>query len=113
MIWDFIIDHIPPVVWWTLGLAGGGALLYFFYPVLLPIWRMLPAPVKAVLVAAAAAAIAYLTGRYRGRADADEQERRRNAEALKKRTEVDSEVGNLSDKEARNRLHDRWTRPPT
>ncbi|WP_194474510.1 hypothetical protein [Bradyrhizobium sp. CCBAU 51753] len=110
-IWfNWIVDHIPLWVWLTIAAAGAGATFYFFSPILLPIWAALPAPVRVALIGVGAALLAFLGGRYRGRANAEEEERRRNADALAKRTEVDREVSNLSDKQAEDRLRDRWSR---
>jgi hypothetical protein len=110
MIWNYIIDHIP--LWGWIVIVGVPilALLYFFGPILLPIWRMIPMPVRLVLIGIGTAILAFLGGRYKGRANAEEEERRRNAEALQKRNEVDSEVDRQTDKQTADRLRDRWTR---
>jgi threonine/homoserine/homoserine lactone efflux protein len=110
MIWNYILDHIPLWGWIVIIGAPIGALLYFFAPILLPIWRMIPMPVRLVLMGIGAAFLAFMGGRYKGRANAEEEERRRNAEALQKRNEVDSEVDRQTDKQTADRLRDRWTR---
>jgi hypothetical protein len=113
IIVNSIIDHIP---WWGWVIAIAAptvALLYFFYPILLPIWRVLPLPVKALLIGIGAGFVAYMGGRYRGRQNAEEEERRRNADALQKRTEVDREIGGLNEGEAEKRLRDRWSSGPS
>lgn len=110
MIMNSIIDHIPMWVWLTVSGCALGAALYFFSPILIPLWRVLPGPVKALLIALATAAIAFLGGRYRGRANAEEEERQRNAEALQKRAQVQNETDKMSDKEVGDDLRDRWTR---
>lgn len=110
MIWNYIIDHIPLWGWIVLIGAPIGALLYFFSPILLPIWHMIPLPVRVALIGIGAAFIAFMGGRYKGRANAEEEERRRNAEALQKRTEVDNEVDRQTGKQTADRLRDRWTR---
>jgi hypothetical protein len=94
----------------VLGVGGVGALFYFFSPILIPLWNMLPTPLKAVLIGVSAAFLAWIAGRNVGRHNAEEEERRRNAEALQKRTEVDREVTNLSGKQAQDKLRDRWSR---
>jgi membrane protein implicated in regulation of membrane protease activity len=111
IIWNSIIDHIPLWGWMVIFGVPSIIALYYLSPILLPIWRALPAPVQGILLAVAAAGIAFLGGRYRGRANAEEEERRRNAEALRKRAEVENEVGRMSGTEAEKRLRDRWTRP--
>jgi len=113
IIWDAIIDHIPVWGWIVIIAVPSAAVLWFCYPILLPIWKLLPTPVKVALGAILAGFLAYMGGRYRGRGDAEEQERRRNAEALQKRTEVDSEVDRLGAGEADKKLRDRWSKPPS
>lgn len=110
MIWNSIVDHIPLWGWLVIFGVPSIVALYYLSPILLPIWRALPTPVKGIILAVGAGVLAYLGGRYKGRANAEEEERRRNAEALRKRTEVDHEVDSLSDKQTADRLRDRWTR---
>jgi hypothetical protein len=109
MIANWIVDHIPMWVWITLTVAAVGAAFYFFSPILVPIWNRLPTWLRAFLIGATAVVIAFLGGRYRGRANAEEEERRRNAEALRKRAEVDASVDKASDEDVDKRL-DRWRR---
>jgi len=87
-------------VWITLTVAAVGAAFYFFSPILVPIWNRLPTWLRAFLIGATAVVIAFLGGRYRGRA---------NAEALRKRAEVDASVDKASDEDVDKRL-DRWRR---
>lgn len=110
MIWNAIIDHIPLWGWFLIIGLPIAALLYFFSPILIPLWRALPTPVKAVLIFIGGLFLAFMGGRYRGRANAEEEQRRRDAQALRKREEVDHEVDRLSGTETKDRLRDRWTR---
>lgn len=110
LIWNSIVDHIPLWGWMVIFGVPAAALLYFFYPILIPIWRMLPTPIKGVLIAIGVGLLAFLGGRYRGRANAEEEQRRRDAQALQKRTEVDHEVDKLTNTQTKDRLRDRWTR---
>ena len=110
MVWNNIIDHIPLWGWLVIFGVPSIVALYYLSPILLPIWRMLPGPVKIGLAAVAAGVIAFLGGRYRGRANAEEEERRRNAEALKKRAKVDNEIAGMSGSEVDKKLRDRWSR---
>jgi hypothetical protein len=110
MIWNSIVDHIPLWGWVVIFGVPSIVALYYLSPILLPIWRLLPTPVKGLLIGVGAAVLAYLGGRYKGRANAEEEERRRNAEALRKRVEVDNEIGKLSASEADKKLRDRWSR---
>lgn len=112
MLWNWIIDHIPLWGWLVIVFGIGGVILAYAYPVLLPIWRILPTPVKVVLAAAGAIALAFLGGRYRGRANAEEEQRRRDAEAIARRTEVDRDVDQKSGTAVDKELRDRWSRDP-
>lgn len=105
-----IIDHIPLVAWLILGGAILIPLLIYFGPILLPIWRMIPLPIRLFLMAVGGAILAYLGGRYKGRANAEQAERDREANAFKTRAKVDHEVDNLSESEVQKRLRDRWSR---
>lgn len=109
IIWNTIVDHIPWWVYMVVGTLGIGALFYFFSPVLIPLWNMLPTPVKVALAGITAAFLAWIAGRNIGRRNAEEEERRRNADALKKRTEVDSAVDKMDKKTVNSEL-DKWRR---
>lgn len=110
-ILDTILDHIP--IWGWVVIIGVPicAALYFFYPILIPIWRMLPEWLKALILAIGATFIAYMGGRYKGRWDAEQADKKRDAEALQKRTEVDNAVDKQTGKQTSDALRDRWTRP--
>jgi membrane protein implicated in regulation of membrane protease activity len=110
MIVSYIIDHISLWGWLVIIGVPTGILLYFFGPILMPIWRMLPLPVRVGLIGIGAAILAFLGGRYRGRANAEEEQRRRDAQSLQKRTEVDHDVDVLSDKQTSDKLRERWSR---
>lgn len=110
MIWNYIVDHIPLWGWFVIFGVPAIVALYYLSPILLPIWRMLPTPVKGILIAVGAAFMAYLGGRYTGRKNAEDEERRKNAEALQKRTEVDSEIDHKTGSERQKDLRDRWSR---
>jgi hypothetical protein len=109
MLWNLIVDHIPIWVYVVVGGLGIGAAFYFFSPILIPIWNLMPTWIKLVLGGATATFLAYMGGRYKGRADADEETRRQNDEALKKRQKVDANVAQMDEKTVDKRL-DRWMR---
>lgn len=111
-IWNNIVDHIPLWGWIVMAGVPTIVLLYFFGPILLPIWRMIPLPARLFLGAVGAALLAYLAGRHTGRGNAEEEAKARDARAQQTRDEVNREVNALPDGEARRRLRDRWTRPP-
>lgn len=110
MIWNAIVDHIPLWGWFIIIGLPIGALLYFFSPILIPLWRALPTWLKATLIFIASLFLAFMGGRYKGRANAEEEQRRRDADALRKRTEVDHEIDQQSDKQTADQLRNRWTR---
>jgi hypothetical protein len=85
-----------------------GVLLYFFYPILIPLWRALPLWLRATILGIGALFIAVMGGRHIGRENAREEERRRNAEALRKRAEVDNEISGMSNDQIQKKLRDRW-----
>jgi tetrahydromethanopterin S-methyltransferase subunit E len=106
---DFILNHIPPWLYFTVIALACAAAFYFASPILIPIWRMLPTPVKVVLGGAVAIIGAILGGRYYGAKSERDAAARRDAEAANTRREVEHEVDNLSEKDARARLS-RWNR---
>lgn len=110
MIWNWVIDHIPLWGWMIIFGVPTVVVLYYVWPIFLPLWRALPAPVKTLIVAVVVGIFATLGGRWRGRKNAEEEERRRNAEALQKRAEVDHDVDTKSDAQVRKELRDNWTR---
>ena len=110
IIWNTIVDHIPLWGWMVIIALPIGALLYFFYPILIPLWKALPTPVKAVLIFIVGLFLAFMGGRYKGRANAEEEQRRRERDALKTRTEVDHEIDNKSGSQVNKDLRDRWSR---
>ncbi|MDQ0509759.1 hypothetical protein [Ancylobacter amanitiformis] len=63
---NWLLDLIP---WWLWALAGAG-LLAATWQIWLPLWRLLPPPLRATLIALGAAVLAYLAGRNRGAAGA-------------------------------------------
>lgn len=109
IIWNTIVDHIPWWVYMVLGVGGIGALFYFFSPILVPLWNMLPTWLKAALIGISAAFLAWIAGRNAGRHNAEEEERRRNADAMKKRVEVDNVVDKKSSSQVQKDLRDRWS----
>jgi MFS family permease len=109
-ILDLILDHIPIWGWVIIVAAPIGAALYFFGPILLPIWRMLPEWLKALILGVGAAFIAYMGGRYKGRYDADQADKKRDAEALQKRNEVDNAVDKKTAPQVQDDLRNRWSR---
>ena len=106
---DWIVDHIPLWVWLTVSGCAVAVVLYFFSPVLLPIWRMIPLPVRVGLIGAFAAVMAYLAGRRTGRQNADEERKRNDAQAIQNREKTHDEIQKLSPSDRRKRL-DGWVR---
>jgi hypothetical protein len=108
-IFSFLLDHIP--LWLSLTICGAIAIvaLYFASPILIPLWRALPTPVRRALEIILALIIAVLAGRYKGAKDERDAAAKRDAQALQNRTEVDHEVSNLSAKDTKDQLS-RWNR---
>jgi len=113
IILNSLLDHIPWWGWVIIIAAPVGVLLFYFGPVLLPLWRMTPLWVRAVILGIGGIFIAWMGGRYEGRKNAEDEERRRNADALNKRAEVDREVSKLDEGEVQKRLRDRWGSGPS
>lgn len=109
MLWNLIVDHVPVWVYVVVGGLAIGAAFYFFSPILIPLWRLMPTWLKVLLGGATATFLAYMGGRNRGRSDADEETRRQNEDALRKRVEVDNEIKTMDEKTVDKRL-DRWMR---
>lgn len=109
LIVNWIFDHIPLWVWVTVTICGAGAAFYFFSPILVPLWNITPRWVKVVLGFILSILAALAAGRYKGAKDERDMQARRNAQAIQTRTEVDNEVGNLSNADADKRL-DQWMR---
>lgn len=109
MILNWILDSIPIWVYVVVGCAGAGALMYFFSPIIIPLWNLLPNWLKWFLGFIVAMFLAIMGGRYKGRQDALEEQRKRDAEAAAKRKTIDAEVTNL-DRPAVDKRLDPWMR---
>jgi len=103
------LGWVPLWVWITLTVLAAIPILYFFGPILLPIWRMLPTWLQALLLGIGAAMLAWAGGRHIGAKRERDEQKRREANAIRNRAEVDQDVGNLSEKDTRDRLN-RWNR---
>lgn len=106
---NFIIDHIPVWVYVVVGCAGAGALMYFFSPIILPLWNLMPSWLKWTLGFIVAMFLAVMGGRVKGRRDAEEEERRRDAQAQETRDKIDVTVDKLPEGGAEKQLRDRWS----
>jgi hypothetical protein len=108
VIANYIMDHIP---WWGWALMIAvpvGALLFYFGPVLVPLWLRLPLWLRTVLIFCGVGFLIYRGGVWQGRRNEEERERRRNADALNKRLEVDREIDKMEPAEVQKKLRDRW-----
>lgn len=65
-ILGWILDATP---WWVWG-GAGLFVLVATYQVWLPLWRLLPSPIKTTLIVIATGGLAFLAGRNRGSAGA-------------------------------------------
>ena len=76
-----IIDQIP---WWVYawGIAlGVGALLYFFAPVIVPMWRAAPNWLKWTVAIITGVGLAFIAGRNKGHKNAVVEQEKKNAQA--------------------------------
>lgn len=110
-ICNMIVDAIPLWGWIVIFGVPIGGVLYACGPILLPIWRMIPQPIRFAIYAIFAGLLAYLAGRHTGRGNARDEQKQRDAAAEKTALEVQNEVGRMSGKEAQDKLRDRWSRP--
>jgi|GEM_PF-2742585 len=101
--WAF--NFIP---WWAWLVAAiiAAVLTYQFW---LPIWAVLPRPVKVLLAAIAAVLTAYVAGRNKGSKDERDRRAKADANAIQNRKDVDDEVRNLPADDLDRRL-DKWMR---
>ena len=92
---NFILDHIPVWVYVVVACAGAGALMYFFSPIIIPLWNLLPNWLKWTLGFIVAMFLAVMGGRVKGRRDAEEEQAKRDAAAISNRKKIDDEVAKL------------------
>jgi hypothetical protein len=87
---SWLFNFIP---WWAWVVAAiiAAVLTYQFW---LPIWAMLPRPVKVALAAIAAVLTAYVAGRNKGSKDERDRRAKADANAIKNRKDIDDEVRN-------------------
>lgn len=104
------LGWVPLWAWISLCIVAAIPILYFFGPVLLPIWRMLPTWLQAVFLGIGATLLAWAGGRYVGAKTERDEQKRREANALRNRAEIDDEVRNMPKKDVHDRLG-RWNRP--
>lgn len=106
---NFVLDHTPIWVWLVILFGGLGALFYFFSPILVPIWNLMPKWLKVILLGTVSVILAALAGRYQGRKDADEERKKNDAAAIKNREQINADTQKLSPDDRRKRL-DKWVR---
>lgn len=109
LIFNWLLDHIPLWVYVVAFCMGGGALFYFFSPILIPLWNITPRWLKLVLGFILSIGAALVAGRYKGAKDERDMEAKRAAQAINNRTEIDNEVGKLSGTDTDKRLG-KWMR---
>lgn len=106
---SWIFNFIPWWVWVIAIVAAVGALLFFFGPILLPIWGAMPTWMKAILIGITGGFVVYAVGRNKGSKDERDMQRRRDAQATQHRQTINRDVQNLSKPAADERL-DPWYR---
>jgi len=93
------MDQIP---WWTwLIFAGVIAvpLLFYFGPVIIGIWNVMPRWLKISLGVTGSLFLSYFAGRNKASRDAKERERQLSANAVKNREQIHDEVNKIPDSE--------------
>jgi len=106
---DLLLGWVPLWGWIVMCVVFAAPLFYFFGPIIIAFWNMLPRTVQVVLGGIGAVLLAFAAGRYKGASTERDEQRRREAGAIKNREEVDRDVGSLSEKDTRDRLN-RWNR---
>lgn len=102
---SYAFNYVPWWVWLVAAIIAA-VLTYQFW---LPIWAMLPRPVKVLVAAIAAVLTAYVAGRNKGSKDERDRRAKADAHAIQNRKDVDDEVRNLPTDDLDRRL-DRWMR---
>lgn len=105
----YVISAVPLWVWVMLGLLVIGLLFYFFSPILVPLWRMIPKPVKYVIYGILSLFGAFAYGRHKGFKDVKAHDKELEKKAVENRKEIHDEVQKLNPVDTDKRL-DRWMR---
>ena len=106
---DLFLGWVPLSAWIVVCVIVAAPILFYAGPVLLPIWRLLPSWLKALILGIGAALLAYAGGRYKGAKTERDERARREAGALQNREQVNRDVDKLSEKDTRDQLA-RWNR---
>lgn len=101
----WLIDLVPWWLWALLGVIALAASWQWWWP----LWAALPRWLKEALVAIATGILIYLAGRNRGTANERARQKAADAQAIKRRKEIDDEVARLPPADRDRRL-DRWMR---
>jgi Na+/H+ antiporter NhaC len=105
----YIIDQIPWWLYaWVIAIAVG-AVLYFFAPIVVPLWQRSPAWFKWAVALVTGIGLAFIAGRNRGNKNAQVEQERKNAQAEQRRVDVHKEVSTLKRPVVDKRL-DKWMR---
>lgn len=102
---SWILNFVPVWAWITIVIV----VAVLTYQIWLPIWTILPKPVKILIGAVAGAIGFYLGGRYKGAKDERDVAKQRDAQAVQKRSEKNDEIKNLPDTDVDKRLN-KWMR---
>jgi len=106
---DLFLGWVPVWGWIALCIVIVAPVMFYAGPVIVPIWRMLPGWLQALLAGIGAALLAYAAGRYKGASTERNEQARREAGAIKNREQVNRDVDNLTEKDTRDQLA-RWNR---
>lgn len=105
-----MIDWLPWYGWLFVFGVPAAALAVMFWPVVVSVFVALPVSVRLAIGAVAGAVVAYLKGRSDARDAAKAEQEKRDAAAVAKRQEIDSDVRRMAPGEAQKELEDKWSR---
>jgi len=103
LIWTYFDYWVNRVPWWLLpGIAGIALVVTWAYWG--PIWKVLPGPVKTVILAVIGALTFYGIGRVKGREAEKRMDDLRQARAAEDKRRIEDEVKSLPDSGVDDRL---------
>jgi hypothetical protein len=105
----WIISQIP---WWVYVIVAApfvGAAFYFFGPLIMGVWAILPKPVKWLLGGIVAGLLAFVAGMNKSSRAAKERQKQLEQQAVNKRNEIHENVENRSESDI-DKSFDKWVR---
>ncbi len=106
---DFFLSMIPLWVYVAGGLVIALPLMYFFGPVIMGIWRIMPNWVRVALGAVVALFGVFVYGRHKGYKSYKKHQENLDHHAVENRRKIHDEVEKLTPTDVDKRI-DRWMR---